>query len=57
MSKTIVFDEEHPRGYVCDVPDDAEEEMVTPDQPTTEERLTALESAMLDVIKGGVANG
>ena len=57
MSKTIVFDKDHPNGYVCEVADEVYEEEPIVSQPTAEERLAALESAMLDLIKGGVRNG
>ena len=56
MSKEIVFDKEHPNGYVCEVADEVCEEEPIVSQPTAEERLAALESAMLDLIKGGVKN-
>ncbi len=57
MSKEIVFDKDHPNGYVCEVADEEHEEEPIVSQPTAEERLAALESAMLDLIKGGMSNG
>ena len=56
MEKAIVYSNEHPEGLVCEVYNEVFEcEVVA--QPTAEERLAALESAMLDLIKGGVGNG
>lgn len=57
MNKAIIFNKEHPQGYVCEVVDEELPEEATTPQPTAEERLAALESAMLDIIKGGVGNG
>lgn len=56
MSKTIVFDKDHPNGYSCEVADDVYEDEPLVSQPTDEERLAALESAVLDLIKGGMSN-
>lgn len=56
MSTAIVFDKEHPNGYICEVADEVYEEPIVC-QPTAEERLAALESAMLELIKGGMSNG
>lgn len=56
MSKAIVFDKEHPNGYACEVSDEVYEDEPFVSQPTDEERLAALESAVLDLIKGGMSN-
>lgn len=56
MSKAIIFDKDHPNGYVCEVADEVYEDEPIVSQPTAEERLAALESAVLDIIKGGMSN-
>ena len=57
MEKALIFDKEHPNGYICDVADEFfEDNTVANEVPAAEERLEALEKAMLDMIKGGVGN-
>lgn len=55
MSKALMFNKEHPNGYICEIADDEFIGTVLV-EPTAEERLAALESAMLELIKGGVGN-
>lgn len=57
MSKALVFNKEHPNGYICEVADEVCDDKIVTPQPTAEERLAALENAMLELIKGGVFNG
>lgn len=54
MSEALFFDKEHPNGYIKEIADEVYDDIVT--EPTPEERLSALESAMLELIKGGVNN-
>ena len=55
MSKALMFNKEHPNGYICEIADEVNDEPIVA-EPTAEERLAALESAMLELIKGGVCN-
>ena len=54
MAKALVINRDHPKGYITEIADEFCEDVVT--EPTPEERLEALEKAMLDMIKGGVGN-
>lgn len=49
--KKVIFDKENPNGKIVEV-----EDIVIEREPTPEERLAALEQAMLDILIGGNAN-
>ncbi len=54
--KQLIIDKEHPNGTVRDIPQtESDAHYDTP--PTAEERLAALEAAVLSMVLGGAANG
>ena len=46
--KEVIFDKEHPKGLVREV--ESEQEKPMEHQPTTEERLEALEGAFMELV-------